>query len=63
MLPILYNNLCLFCLRSLTPDLGFCITFYTSSVEFPRPNKIDHFAYMTERERPDDWVYLYDNSK
>ncbi len=39
--------------------LGIDIPFYTMSVEFPCPDKIDHFTYMTETERPVDWVDLY----
>jgi len=30
------------------------ISFYTVRVEFPHPDKIDHFTYMTETERPID---------
>jgi len=28
--------------------------------EFPHQNKIDCFTYVTETERSNDWVYLYD---
>jgi hypothetical protein len=36
-----------------------CCHIYTAAVEFPCPNKIDHLTYMTETERPNNWVYLY----
>jgi len=31
--------------------------------EFPHPNKIDCFTYVTETEELNDWVYLYDRIK
>jgi len=40
---------------------GFALLLYTVSCEFPHPNKIDHFTYMMETERQDDWVYFFDS--
>jgi len=40
--------------------LSLVSLLHSFGCEFPNPSKIDHFTYLTETERPNDWVYLYD---
>ncbi len=41
------------------PDLGLASLLHC--VGCPCQNKIDHFTYMMETERQDDWVYFFDS--
>jgi len=55
-LCILCNNWSLFVPRELMPSIAWH-RWYTALVEFPRPDKIDHFIHT---DRLASWVYLYD---
>jgi len=58
-LCILCNNWCLFCLRSLTPDLSFAL--FIHSVGWARPDKIDRFVHndiMRQKDRVIESIFI-----